>query len=145
MRAVTRTPPSSLTADWKLARVNDLMPCFLKDFASSALISSSSIGRSLGSSSRIVTSVPNLKNIEANSTPTAPAPSTISDFGICFSSRISSLVIICSPSMGRFGSERGTDPVAMTTFLVWTTWAEPSSPVTVIRPGPSICAAPLKT
>ena len=110
-----------MTADLKLALVNAFMPCFLNDFASSALISSSSIGSNRGSSSRIVTSVPKRANIEANSTPTAPAPSTINDFGISLSSRISSLVMICSPSIGRVANERGTEPVAMMMFFVWTT------------------------
>ena len=58
------------------------MPCFLNDRSSSAETASSSTGTSRGSSSMIVTSLPNRRKIEANSTPTAPLPMMTIDFGI---------------------------------------------------------------
>ena len=57
------------------------MPRFLKTRVSSFEISSSSTGTTRGKNSRIVTSVPKLRKIDANSTPTAPAPITTSDLG----------------------------------------------------------------
>ena len=52
-------------------------------------ISSSSTGTMRGSTSMMVTSAPKLLKTEANSTPTAPEPMTISDFGSAGSFRIS--------------------------------------------------------
>ena len=57
------------------------MPCLRNDFSSSADTASSSTGTSRGSSSRIVTSLPNRRKIDANSTPTAPLPRIAIDFG----------------------------------------------------------------
>ena len=51
-----------------------VMPCLRNDFSSSADTASSSTGTSRGSSSTIVTSLPNRRKIDANSTPTAPLP-----------------------------------------------------------------------
>ena len=58
-----------------------VMPCFRNDFSSSADTASSSTGTSRGSSSRIVTSLPNLLKMDANSTPTAPLPMIAMLFG----------------------------------------------------------------
>ncbi len=68
------------------------MPFFLNAFSSSAEMSSSSSGTTRGSTSRIVTSVPNVRKMDANSTPTAPAPTTTRDFGIACNCRISRFV-----------------------------------------------------
>ena len=57
------------------------MPFFLKMRVNSFEISSSSIGRSSGITSTMVTLVPKRAKIEANSQPTAPAPMTSIDFG----------------------------------------------------------------
>jgi hypothetical protein len=57
------------------------MPRFLKRRASSFEISSSSTGTTRGRNSTRVTSVPKLRKMEANSTPTAPAPMTMRDLG----------------------------------------------------------------
>ena len=72
-----------------------------------------------GKNSRIVTSVPKLLKIDANSTPTAPAPITISDFGGALSSRISMLVRIAASAFN-LGSSFASDPVAITTFFAFT-------------------------
>ena len=59
---------------------------------SSSEISASSTGRIRGSISMTVTSVPKREKIEANSIPTAPAPTIRSDLGTASRSRISLLV-----------------------------------------------------
>src|SRR3972149_5434834 len=88
------------------------MPRFLSCFSSSAEISSSSFGTARGSISRIVVSVPKVLKMEANSTPTAPAPMTIIDFGCFFSSSTLTLVSTCSPSSSSPGNKRAAEPVA---------------------------------
>ena len=70
------------------------MPRFLYARVSSFEMSSSSTFTIRGRASMIVTSAPKLLNTEANSTPTAPAPMTTSDFGMAGSARISIFVRI---------------------------------------------------
>ena len=65
-----------------------------KTFSSSAEISSSSSGTMRGSISSNVTCVPKERKIEANSTPTAPAPTITSDLGTSGKFRISRLLRI---------------------------------------------------
>ncbi len=60
----------------------------------------------------IVTSVPKDRKIEANSTPTAPAPTITSVLGTCGSFRMSRLPTITLPSKSTPGSERASEPVA---------------------------------
>ena len=71
-------------AEVTFAPVCAAMPCFLNDFCSSADTASSSTGTRRGSSSMIVTFVPNRLKIEPNSTPTAPLPRITIDFGTSF-------------------------------------------------------------
>ena len=96
------------------------MPRLRKTRASSFEISSSSTGTSRGRNSRIVTSLPKLRKIDANSTPTAPAPITISDLGGALRLRISMLVRMASSAFNP-GSSLASDPVASIIFLalVW--------------------------
>ena len=75
------TPSPFTAALVTLAPVWLVMPCLRKDFWSSADTASSSTGTSRGSSSRIVTSLPKRRKIDANSTPTAPLPRIAIDFG----------------------------------------------------------------
>ena len=77
---------------------------------------SSSSGSSCGAISTMVTSAPNDRHTDANSTPITPPPRMIADFGTRSSCSASSEVITRSPSSVRPGSERGTDPVASTTW-----------------------------
>ena len=95
-----------------------VIPCFLKDFSSSAEIDSSSAGTMRGSSSMIVTWLPKRPKIEANSTPTAPLPRMTIDFGTSRRAIASSLVMIRLRSISTPGTLRGADPVAMTISLV---------------------------
>ena len=95
------------------------MPRLRNTRASSFEISSSSTGTMRGKNSRIVTSVPKLRKIDANSTPTAPAPITISDFGGALKLRISILVRIVSSAFNP-GSSLASDPVASITFFAFT-------------------------
>ena len=88
------------------------MPCLRNDFSSSADTASSSTGTSRGSSSRIVTSLPKLRKIDANSTPTAPLPMIAIDFGTSFRWIASSLVMMRLWSIVMPGTLRGDDPVA---------------------------------
>jgi hypothetical protein len=68
--------------------------------------SSSSPGASRGNASTTVTVAPNEAKTLANSSPTAPAPTTITDFGMASSDRAWSEVMKASPSMSMNGSER---------------------------------------
>ena len=88
------------------------MPCLRNDFSSSADTASSSTGTSRGSSSRIVTSLPNRRKIDANSTPTAPLPRIAIDFGTSRRWIASSLVMMRLRSISMPGTLRGADPVA---------------------------------
>ena len=95
------------------------MPRLRNARVSSLEMSSSSIGSSRGSISTRVTCEPKALKMEANSVPTAPAPSTTSDSGTRPSSRIWSELRIRSPSVGATGTSRGTEPVAMRMFSAW--------------------------
>ena len=88
------------------------MPCLRNDFSSSAETASSSTGTSRGSSSTIVTSLPNRLKIDANSTPTAPLPMMTSVFGTSRRPIASSLVMMRLRSISMPGTPRGDEPVA---------------------------------
>ncbi len=92
--AVSDTPFESLRMFSAFAPVSMRIPVFLKCFSSSFEISSSSTGTSRGNISRMVTFVPKRLKMEANSTPTAPAPMMPRLFGIAGRSRISIFVRI---------------------------------------------------
>ena len=94
------------------------MPCFLNDRSSSAETASSSPGTSRGSSSMSVTSLPNRRKIDANSTPTAPLPMIAIDFGISFRPIASSLVMMRLRSSSMPGTLRACEPVATMISLV---------------------------
>ena len=90
-----------------------------------------------------VTAEPKRANTDANSIPTAPAPITTRERGICGICRISSEEMIVLPSRARPGSVRGREPVASRTFFVLI-FVSPPSPLTMTFPGPSRRACPLK-
>jgi hypothetical protein len=77
-------------------------------------LASSSRGRSCGSISTIITSAPNERHTDANSTPITPPPRMIADLGTRSSRSASSEEMIRSPSIVRPGSDLGTEPVAST-------------------------------
>jgi len=64
-----------------------------------------------------VTFTPRSWYSEANSTPTAPAPTTMTSFGSESARRASSEVMIRLPSISRPGSDLTRDPVAMMTSV----------------------------
>jgi len=107
------------SALWKKVPRLNLMPRLRKARSSSFELFSSSTGTRCGRPSTMVTSVPKDFHAEANSTPITPPPSTIAVFGT--RSRVSawSEEMIRSPSMVSPGSERGTEPVASTTWRPW--------------------------
>ncbi len=121
------------------------MPRFLKTRVSSFEISSSSTGTTRGRNSRIVTSAPKLRKMDANSTPTAPAPITISDFGGWGRARISMLVRMRSSAVSP-GNNFASDPIASITFFAFTLLLAPFvSTSTVCTPsfaGPVILPKP---
>ena len=80
--------------------------------------SASSTGSRRSSISTRVTSVPKEVNIEENSVPTAPAPSTTMLFGTRPIFKMWSELRMRSPSVLATGISRGTEPVAITTFRV---------------------------
>ncbi len=108
-----------------LACVWMAMPWCLSDFSSSAEISSSSSGTARGSISSTVTLVPKRWKMEANSTPTAPAPIITIDFGIAGRLRISLLVRRVLASGSRPGNMRASEPVASTIFFAVISCAAP--------------------
>ena len=124
------------------APVSTRILLFLKTRSSSFETSSSSTGTSRGSISKMLTSAPNRLNMEANSTPTAPAPMIISDFGTACRFRISMFVRIESASGCSPGSMRASEPVAIRMFLVSSSCV-PLSVVTSTLPGPLITPKPL--
>ena len=77
---------------------------------------SSSSGSSCGAISTMVTSAPNDRHTEANSTPITPPPRMMTDDGTRSSRSASSELITRTPSSARPGSDLGTDPVASTTW-----------------------------
>jgi hypothetical protein len=115
LSSASRTPPSIGSKLFILVPVITLMPRLRNAFSRSAETSSSSIGRMRGSISISVTSEPNDRKIEANSVPTAPAPSTARVLGMRSSSRMWSELRMRSPSAGAIGMSRGTEPVAIIT------------------------------
>ncbi len=103
----------------------------------------------LGRYSSNVTFVPTSWYMLANSTPTAPAPTTTMSFGSVDIFRTSSLVTIRLPSGSRPGSDLTREPVARITSVAWSTRSPPlpgvpSSPawLTRILLGPSSLPRP---
>ena len=112
------TPPSAFSRLAGSARVpvSTRMPRLPKALASSAETSGSSAGTIRSRISTMVTSVPKSRYMLANSTPTAPLPSTISEPGGSAALVVtSSLDRTCSPSMSSPGSVATAEPVAMST------------------------------
>ena len=103
--SVTITPESSCLTPWKRTPV--LNAIFRLRKARSTIFDAhgSSSGTSVGNASTMVTSVPNDAQVEANSTPITPPPSTIAFSGI--HSRLSACVdVITRPSIAKPGSDR---------------------------------------
>ena len=90
----------------------------------------------------MVTSLPNRRKTEANSTPTAPAPRTMRRLGTILLSSNSSLVTMCAPSTLRPGRSRGAEPLARTMCFASTVWFPDDPPETLMRPGPASRAWP---
>src|ERR1700730_11012389 len=85
---------------------------FRHAFSSSGEISSSSRGTMRGRASSSVTSLPNERKIEANSTPTAPAPTMAMLLGTRGTFRMSRLPTTTLPSNSTPGNPRASEPVA---------------------------------
>ncbi len=118
------------------------MPCLVKDFSKACETSVSSTGRMFGSISTSVTFVPNALKKYANSTPMAPAPMMIMDFGCSGSASASFEPMTMLPLKSSPGSGRDTQPVAMRTFFaVWVS-VLPSASFTFTSPALSIEASP---
>jgi hypothetical protein len=90
------TAPAATLAEVTLVAVRTVMPRFLNAFSNSADTASSSFGTIRGSNSMTVTSLPNWRKMDANSTPTAPLPMIAIDFGIVPRLMASSLVMMRS-------------------------------------------------
>ena len=89
-----------------------------------------------GNISRTVTFVPKRLKIDANSTPTAPAPIMPIVFGTVVRFRISMLVRMNCGSGCRPGSMRASDPVAIMMFLASWVCVLPSAALTSTLPPP---------
>src|SRR5713226_7043630 len=139
---VTVAPRASFFTDSTAASVKICMP-FLRNALSSSLeISSSSSGTIRGSISRMVTSVPNVRKMDANSTPTAPAPTTTRLLGTSVSERISRFPPMVLLSNTTPGSDRASEPVASITFFAAISVVFPSFS-TLTRPGPAYFPQPV--
>ncbi len=125
---VRRTPLSSAMtlAASKRAFVMTLMPRLVRERSISLLTSRSSSGRIADRYSSSVTWAPRSWNIEANSTPTAPAPITMMLAGIVVERRMSSEVTIRTPSGMMPGRDLTRDPVARTTSVAWRSRSPPA-------------------
>ena len=117
------------------------MPLALNARSSPAETSSSSRGTTRGSISKRATSAPKLRYIEANSTPTAPAPMTASDPGTCSRSRTSTFVRTRPDFTSKPGSMRASEPVARTMCAAFSV-RSPSGPATLTLPAPCNVAYP---
>ena len=125
-----------MRAAWALVSVRISMPRRPSALASAADTSSSSSGSTRGSISINVTFDPKEAYIDANSTPTAPAPRIASEVGTEASSRMWSELSTRLPSKGRKGSARTAEPVAISTWRVSIARVPPSLSTTTRR-GPS--------
>ena len=134
------TDPSFTLADVTFVAARTAMPRLRKDLSSSADTASSSFGTMRGKSSISVTSLPNRRKIDANSTPTAPLPMIAIDFGTAGRWIASSLVMMCFLSISMPGTLRGADPVATTISRARSVCA--SAPVTSTVPLPASRAVP---
>lgn len=110
--------------------------------ASSCPTSGSSPGSSRAAASSTVTVAPKRAKTWANSQPTGPAPSTISDSGTCSTATASRLVQYGAPASPSIGGTAGSVPGLSTIPLAaWNTRA-PSEVDTVTSPGAVIVARP---
>ena len=118
-----------------VAPVRTSIPRLLNDRATTATTSASQPGRSLGSASSTVTSVPRSLIIDANSQPMAPPPITTARAGSESSDSTSSDVSTKRPSISNPGIVRGTEPLARMTWRPWS--CDPPSTLTTL-PGPNV-------
>jgi hypothetical protein len=124
---VIETPSSSTLIDSgsNRALVITLIPRRLNVRSSSLLTSRSSSGTIAGRYSSSVTCEPRSWYIDANSTPTAPAPMMITDPGSVSMRSTSSLVTIRVPSGSIPGRLLTREPVARTTSVALRTRSPP--------------------
>jgi len=114
---------------------------FLNSRATSADISSSSVGSGRGNISTTLTRLPKVLYISANSIPMAPAPTMSKLPGTEGSASMSVLLATSFPSNSSPGNSAGREPVAMT-MLAAPISAAPFCPLTETRPCPSSLASP---
>ena len=117
------------------------MPRLRNAFSSSGEISSSSSGTMRGRASSRVTSLPKDRKMDANSTPTAPAPTMTTVFGMRGTFRMSRLPTTTLPSNSTPGSDRASEPVANiicsdSTSVVWPSASTATRPAPAQRPQP---------
>mmetsp|Transcript_19345 Transcript_19345/g.60242 ORF Transcript_19345/g.60242 Transcript_19345/m.60242 type:complete len:228 (-) Transcript_19345:414-1097(-) len=134
----TRSPFTTLVP------ILNFMPCLLSVRWNVLAISSSMPGVTRSRNSTTVTSAPSLRQTEPISRPITPAPITIIFLGTFLSERQPVDETITSSSTGTGGSGVGTEPVAITMFLVLITPATlPSRSVTCTSPALRILPLPL--
>src|SRR5262245_48184681 len=130
-----------MSADVISVDVRTVMPRLRNAFSSSAEMAASSFGTRRGSSSMMVTSLPNWRKIDANSTPTAPLPRMAIEAGISGRLMASSLVMMFFRSTAIFGTVLGADPVA--TMISFADSTRFFAPVTSTLPAPRRLAVPV--
>ena len=98
-----------------------------------------------GRNSNRVTSEPSRFQTEPSSNPIAPAPITMSCFGVSAKVSASVLLTIVLPSNFANGSSTGALPVAMTIFFVSISCVSPWDDLTETFPGAVIVPRPSRT
>ena len=131
----TVTPSRPTRTPWTFTPVRTSIFRFAKLRARSFEISSSSIGKSRGRASTIVTWTPYAAKTSANSTPTAPAPITTTEGGRRSSRSASSELMTRVLSIGTPGRLFGAAPVASTIARASSVRTLPSGACTVTAPG----------
>ncbi len=137
-RPSAMSTPSTLVERWK---VN---PSAASAFWSPCASSASKPAPMRGRNSTTSTFAPSRFQTDPSSSPMAPPPMTTIRSGTRSNASASVEVTVTLPSIGMFGSEIGSEPVARRTFLVTSSSAAPppSALVTTTLPGAVTCPVP---
>jgi hypothetical protein len=121
------------------------IPCFSSERRSAADTSASSAGNTAPAISTSVTRLPSVLKSHANSTPTAPAPATITEAGNASNASASRDVSTRFPPPRKGSGTRGRQPVATRIFSARNTSVAPSAPVTSTLPGAATRPVPARS
>ena len=139
---VSFTPVSETSAPVTFTPKRNFIPCLVSERWKAVATSASTPGVMRSRYSTASTSAPSRRQTEPSSSPMMPAPMTISFLGTCgmASAPVESTTRFWSTSTP--GTREGSEPVAITMFLVSSVRSDPSSALTVTLPGPSMRPSP---